>query len=237
MDKPIIRTVGCFAVAVPFLLSLGCNRSDGHWESDQETKAPAVEEIVADDPAPVGNATPSRAAPGDAAPGYATPQECFAAFQQAIRADDTATMLGCLSPLDRKQRIGWYAYYVDREVFYDRKNADAAKALLAKHNIKEGAVIGHIHKDGESPIEQTIVDVTRVGASVERPIEFAVEASKLVTLTIGGLDSKRESRVKIKDFDIVGERAEATVVDPESGESNQIYFKKQDGSWLIATGT
>jgi len=211
-------------------LTTGCGqpyhlRQQEQDREQQEDAGPAglaVEESVAVDPDQLV---------------FATPQECFTAYQQALNDGDTETVLQCLSPIDRKQRIGWYAYYIDREVFYERENAEAAQALMAEHDIKEGTVMEYVHRKAEAPIKETLTVIAQIASNIERPTEFAVAASKLVTITIGGLDSHDDTRFQLKDVDIRGDFATGTVVDPETGESDKVYFQRYaGGTWLITTG-
>ena len=165
---------------------------------------------------------------------YATPQECFAAWQQASKANDVAAVLGCLADWDRYQRVGWYAYYLDREILYGRDNAEAAKKLLSNYDIHVGTVMEYIHQGSNAPPVEMAKLVSKIGRQISQPSQFAVEASKLVEITMGGKPPQPE-QMTLADLKIQSDVAAGILKMTKKGQPERIYFKRFGNRWLITT--
>lgn len=165
---------------------------------------------------------------------YETPEDCFRAYKNAVAQSNVAVTLTCLVPSDRDQCVGWYAYYLDREIFHEREHADASKALLEKHEIKPGFVMGVMHKFAWVPPQDRAQLVATIGSRIKDPIPFAVEAAKLVKVSAESFPVK-EDPLDLIEVENDGAVAIGKVKNQITGKPDQIIFKQLSGSWLIAT--
>ncbi len=235
-----------FQIGIIFLalLPIGCGRSAPLAQEDQpgnkivdtesaSTESDGIEssasetDLVDSDDTETEDLDPNRII-------YKTPQECFSAWQRASEANDLAATFGCMAQWDRNQRVGWLAYYLDREILYARPNADQAKALLEKYDIKPGNVMSYVHLAPQLALEDLAKLVTEIGGKINHPSEFFVEASKLVTVTVLQGQSPPEEMTLTK-IDIQGTTATGAVKLAGSKTNDPIYFVRESGSWLVSS--
>jgi hypothetical protein len=236
MPKPYARTlVPVVVTLIGLVLIAGIvyirSRPPAHLSHSQSTpETTETDQLDAPEAEPID---PSEQDPNR--PIFATPRDCFDAYRTALAAGDVAAQLASLAPWDRYQRVGWYAYYLDREIFYERENAKAARELLAAHDVVVGRVMDYIHTFKNAPTDEVANLVSRIGENIINPIDFAVAAAKLVTIDMLGADPLGAANVELAGLDKQDAIAIGNVRNPETGSTEKIVFKRIAGSWLITT--
>lgn len=165
-------------------------------------------------------------------PRFDTPQACFTALQKAVTEQDPSAFISCYVKRYRNQRIGWYAFDLDMEVFFDRPHAAAAAKLLNDQGINVGEVMKVVRSKFEKGNDELAKVLVEVGGLIDRQDEFATNAAKLISkpfvAPFPDLAAAEFSEVKVGQQYAVGQYQ-----NPDAEESVPISFQREHGSWLI----
>lgn len=169
---------------------------------------------------------------------HSTPEECYSAMLRAAEIEDFETIFSCFALADRNQQVGWVAYQVEREVFFQTDKRDAALALLQKSALDKTDIMG-LMQIYDSPGGKGVAKaVELVGATIKDQPDFMKEASVLLKEEPGGSNptGPREELIPVLSGVVIkNDRASGTLQIPDSDESTPIFFIKENGSWVITS--
>ena len=229
------------ALLVLALFIQGCGQSAPTNSVDSDDEHKASEASPAADPTsigPIGSISKKPANGKQETYVHTTPQECYWTMVKAAETEDFETLLSCFSVTDRNQQVGWVAYHVEREVFFQTEKRDAATALLKKYGLDKMDIMG-LMQIYDSPGGKGVAKaVELVGKRVKDQPRFMTEASALLkprTDDSSPDDPTRKQTPVLSDVAIDGDRASATSQLPGSDESAPVFFKKENGSWVMTS--
>ena len=123
-------------------------------------------------------------------------------------------------------------------MFFQTEKRDAASALLKKNGLEKTDIMGLVQIYDSPGGKGVAKAVELVGAEIKDQPQFMQEASALLKSSD---DDSSPNEVAAKpspvlcDVRVDGDRATGTLQLPDSEESTPVFFKKENGSWVITS--
>jgi hypothetical protein len=206
-------------------------------------------------PAKKGPAATTPATPKAVAK-YETPAACYAAMVEAGKGKDPAAILPCFSEAMQNHLLGNMAFNLERfgALSDGGEAAAASQKVLKKHGLYGKDLMGFLQVV-DSPVGGGAgLGFIQIGDSIKDKRAFFAEGSAALTAAQKLLeevrakeagDAAKEAKpaeaekapeTKLVDVKVTGETASGKITVVGVEESQPVFFKRENGSWVMMMG-